>query len=650
VKLKTKVTIAIVLGTILFFTPSIHARRYMERLGRGVVAVRSSSSQVFISWRLLGLDPSDIGFNLYRSTDGGIAVKLNSSALTGGTNYTDGSANLSKANTYYVKPVISGVEQAASSSFTLAANHATEPVVRVPLRSGGVIKFVWVGDLDGDGEYDYVLDRQTSPQTIEAYKRDGTFLWTVDMGPNSENQNNIEGGSSTIDVGHNDGVTVFDLDSDGKAEVIVRAANGVTFGDGTTLSESNNNKQFISVLNGMTGAELARITIPQDYISDGPMYARLGIGYLNGSTPSIVAYMKNRIGSGDFNLMICAWDYLGGSLTQKWMWKRGSQNCPDGHSTRIVDVDGDGTDEICEIGFVLNGDGTLRYSLGPAGIVHGDRFHIGKFDLNRAGLQGYGIQQSNPSGLLEYYYDAATGEILWEHFGAVGDVGRGMVADIDSRYSGYEVWSFSGLYNGPANTLTEPNTSLRPWPAQQFWWDGDLLCELLNDAKFEKWDPLHPTTTSKTPRLLTISTYGAIYNYHDPTFYADIFGDWRTEAIFTDAAYTQLIIFTTWNETTYRIYTMAHNPEYRNQMTVKGYMQPAYVDYYMGSGMSTPPHPQIKVLYGDLTGDNNVDINDVSEFSKVWLATDCNNVELDWNGDCIINLYEFSLLAKDWLE
>jgi hypothetical protein len=95
---------------------------------------------------------------------------------------------------------------------------------------------------------------------------------------------------------------------------------------------------------------------------------------------------------------------------------------------------------------------------------------------------------------------------------------------------------------------------------------------------------------------------------------------------------------------------MAHNPEYRNQMTVKGYMQPAYVDYYMGSGMSTPPHPQIKVLYGDLTGDNNVDINDVSEFSKVWLATDCNNVELDWNGDCIINLYEFSLLAKDWLE
>jgi len=30
-----------------------------------------------VSWRLLGLDPSGIGFNLYRSTAGGTAVKLN---------------------------------------------------------------------------------------------------------------------------------------------------------------------------------------------------------------------------------------------------------------------------------------------------------------------------------------------------------------------------------------------------------------------------------------------------------------------------------------------------------------------------------------------------------------------------------------------
>jgi endoglucanase len=57
-------------------------------------------------------------------------------------------------------------------------------------------------------------------------------------------------------------------------------------------------------------------------------------------------------------------------------------------------------------------------------------------------------------------------------------------------------------------------------------------------------------------------------------------------------------------------------------------------------------------LYGDLTHDNKVDINDLSEFCEVWwLEDDCNETaDLDLKGDCIINLYEFSLFALDWLE
>ena len=104
------------------------AARQMENLGRGVVAVRSSSG-AFVSWRLLGLDPAGIGFNLYRSANGGAYTKLNSSVLTGGTCYTDTGANLSVANAYYVKPVIGGVEQAASGSYTCKANTTAEPCV-----------------------------------------------------------------------------------------------------------------------------------------------------------------------------------------------------------------------------------------------------------------------------------------------------------------------------------------------------------------------------------------------------------------------------------------------------------------------------------------------------------------------------------------
>jgi hypothetical protein len=581
--------------------PSSGARR-MENLGRGVVAVRASGNSVLVSWRLLGLDPAGIGFNVYRSAAGGSPVRLNSSVLTGGTNLTDSTANLSQSNSYSVRPVVNGAEQAPSGSFTLTANHATEPVVRVPLRAGGVVKFVWVGDLDGDGEYDYVLDRQTSPQTIEAYRGNGQFLWSVNMGPNSTNQDNIEGGSATINVGHNDGMTVYDLDSDGRAEVALRIANGVRFGNGVTYNGlSDNTRQAVAVLDGMTGAPRATAAVPTDYLSDGPMYARFGVGHLDGTNPSLVAYMKNRIGSGDFNLMFTAWRFTGSALTMQWKFLRGNQNLPDGHNTRIIDVDGDGRDEVAEIGFVLNGNGSLRYSLGPQGIIHGDRFHIAKMDPNRPGLQGYGVQQVNPSGLRDYYYDAANGSVIWRHVEAgTADVGRGMAGDVDPRFPGMEVWAFSGLYNAPGNRLTEPNTSLRPWPQLGLWWDGDVTMELINDGKFEKWNPNAPTPTNSAPRLLTIGNFGAVNASQgvQPTLVGDILGDWREEVLYTNASFNELIIFTTNQASGTRLYTLAHNPAYRNDMTVKGYMQSHHVDYFLGSGMGTPPRPNIAYAGG----------------------------------------------------
>jgi hypothetical protein len=306
--------------------------------------------------------------------------------------------------------------------------------------------------------------------------------------------------------------------------------------------------------------------------------------------------MKNRIGSGDFNLMMCAWRFTGSALTQQWKWLRGNQNAPDGHNTRVIDVNGDGADEVAEIGFVLNGNGTLRYTLGPSGIIHGDRFHIAKMDPNRAGLQGYGVQQVNPSGLREYYYDATNGSVIWRHVeSGTGDVGRGMAGDIDPRFPGMEVWSFSGLYHGPGNQLAEPNTGLRPWPHLGLWWDGDLTMELLNDGKIEKWNPSSPTPTNSTPRLLSTWNYGAVDASQDinPTFIGDILGDWREEAVYTNASYNELIIFTTNQPTNTRLYTLAHNPAYRNAMTLKGYMQSHHPDYFIGAGMTQPPRPNI---------------------------------------------------------
>jgi len=594
--MKKNITVFIVCLCIL--AGNSFAQRRMERLNRGVVAVRNSSS-IFVSWRLLGKDPSSIAFNLYRSANGATAVKLNSSPITGGTNYTDSSPNLTLSNSYYVKPVVNGVEQTESSSFTVPANAASKPCFTVSLRNTGKIHFVWVGDLDGDGEYDYVVDRRDSTTDrclIEAYKRDGTFLWDVNYGPNSANDDNISPGSATICTGNWDGVTVYDLDGDGKSEVITKIANGVRFGDGSTWSNSSNTKQWMAILNGETGALRSYVTIPQDYSSIGSLACSLGIGYLDGATPSIIGKFKNRNANGSFNLMVCAFKWQGSSTTLQWKWLRGSTAASDGHQIRIIDVDSDGTDEICDIGYCLNSNGTLRYSLDAQGVTHGDRTHIGKLDPNRAGIQGYAVQQDNPNFLYEYYYDASTGTILWKHFGtSLADVGRGAAGDIDPTYNGFEVWSFSGIYNAPSNTkLTSEPT--RPYPNFRLWWDGDLLSENYDNEKIEKWN----YSTSTVSRLVTC------YNFDNansgdrgaPAFYGDIYGDWREEVVMVNGSNDKLVVFTTNTATSTRIYTLAHNPAYRNCMTIKGYMQSHHTDFFLGNGMATPPVPNISYASG----------------------------------------------------
>lgn len=569
--------------------------RYMECLDRGVIAVRSGSG-VFVSWRLFGTDPADIEFRLYRQNGGGAPELVCTRGPGEGTWCLDSSPGSDAS--YFVAPVLNGVEGEPDAAVQALPND----YIRIPLRpatAGAFVHLAWVGDLDGDGRYDVVVDRiSAEAPRVDGYSsRTGELLWRLNTGPLGVNQNNIEGGATTISNGHWDGLTVFDFDSDGFAEVAIKTANGFVFGDGTTLQHGNDQDQFVSIVDGRTGAERARAPLPNDYIADGPLQCHFGAGYLDGVRPSVIVKCKNRVGSGPFNLVAAAYDFDGSMLTRRWKFIRGSGNGgADYHQIRILDVDGDGKDEVADGGYVIDDDGTMLYALG-SGVIHGDRFHITDLDPARPGLEGWGIQQDNPNGLETYYYDAKTGEILRTYSNPNGpgaDMGRGTVADLFPEHPGYEYWSFNGMFSASSGALivAEQNQNV-PWPNFLMQWDGDVGSELLDNNRVGDWNREVRSRNTYTWRRTfegLVQARGAI------PFYGDIFGDWREEALLETADHGELRIYTTTYETDVRLYTLVHNPAYRNSLTVHGYKQSHLVDYYLGHGMTDPPAPRIRLV------------------------------------------------------
>jgi autotransporter-associated beta strand protein len=605
--------LTLMLAATLLWPGLAAAQRQMEHLNRGLVAVRKSTTQVYLSWRLFGDDPTALAFNLYRSANGGPPVKLNASPLTLTTDFTDapGATNLAN-NTYayWVKPVLNGSEQAASATATLPAAAAVRQYLAIPLRTDPGphgpydTKFAWVGDLDGDGDYDFVIDRLSTlgahEQFLEAYTNDGGFLWRMAMGPNSINQYAYEPGASAISIGDTDNVTVYDLNGDGRAEVMVRTANGVTVTNAAGLPvadiAASDTAQFLSVIDGLTGVELGRAPLPNPWAAHGTLTNKAMIAYLDGKRPSVVMYGYNRADSGGFHRVFTAWDFRNGTLTQRWTWAQNPAQTPgaEGHQVRIADVDNDGRDEICDIGHVLDDDGRQLYA---TPLTHGDRFHIADINPERPGLETYAIQQNNPTMLATACYDSKTGAMLKKWYaGGMVDVGRGIAIDLAAAHLGYEMYSTQpGIFNAKGG-LIYPNNI---WAPEGLWWDGDLGREFIDGAGSGALSPTiqkFNAATGASDRVYSIYPEGVHQAYGGrPAFWGDLLGDWREELVFMANNYAELRIYTTTIPATNRLYTLMHNPQYRCQATTKGYVQASYVDYYLGFGMpaGVPPPPMI---------------------------------------------------------
>lgn len=592
--------------------------RVMEDLNRGLVAVTVTGG-VYVGWRMFGTDDPGIGFNLYR--DGTL---VNSSVIEDSTNYLD--ENGASSSTYYIRPVLNSVEKDASETVSVWSTFYKDITLNVPagvttpdeVTCSYTPNDCSVGDLDGDGELEIVLkwdpsnshdnseDGYTGNVYLDAYEMDSTRLWRIDLGVN------IRAGA------HYTQFVVYDLDSDGKAEVACRTAPGTMDGAGNYVLMDGDDKtsdyrnsdgyildgpEYLTIFNGETGAEMitAAYVPERGSVSDwGDNYGNradrfLGcVAYLDGVRPSLVMCRGYYTRS-----VLAAWNWRDGELTNIWTFDTdegwddyyGQGN----HNLSVGDVDGDGKDEIIYGQMAVDDDGDGIYS---TELGHGDAIHFGDLDPNREGLEVFVCHEENNNG--ETMRDAATGEIIFQNT-LDDDNGRACTGDVDPNYAGEEAWSYA---DGNLKSCTGVVISSSKPSSCNFaiWWDGDLSRELLNGDVIDKWDP----DSSSTGRVLTLYNYDVTYNNStkkNPCLQADIFGDWREEVISPAGDGTFLRIFTTTDVTAHRIHTLLHDPIYRMGVCWQNteYNQPPHTSFFLGNDMTLPVDEPNIVLSLDQT-------------------------------------------------
>ena len=592
---------------------SAHAlTRQMENLDRGLVAVKVSNG-VFLSWRVLGTDPTGLGFNVYRGT-----TKVNTDVITGATNLVDAAGTTS--STYSVRPVLNGVEQAVGGTATTWASQTLKIALDRP--AGGTTPAneaftyspsdIAVGDLDGDGSWDLVVkwdpsnskDNSQSGYTgnviLDGYTLAGKKLWRIDLGKN------IRAGA------HYTQMVVADFDGDGKAELVCKTAPGTKDGTGTFLSKGpaasdndasdfRNSSGFVTtgaehltVFRGTDGKELATVAYnpgrdpANGWGKSSETTNRVDrflatAAWLDGVKPYAVM-QRGYYG----RMTLAAWGWDGTTLKQRWYYNSGTSNVEGfgqgNHNLSAGDVDGDGFDEIIEGASAIDHDGKFMYR---TGLGHGDAMHMGDLDPDNPGLEVWEVHEDASVAYGHELHDAKTGKILW---GADydSDNGRGMSGDIDASSPGAEMWSSAGagIYSckGKQLSTSKPSVNFRVY------WDGDLQDELLDGNKIDKW------TGNGTTRLITLTGTSCNGTKATPNFSGDLLGDWREEVILHDDA--DLYLATTTIATTYRLYTLAHDPVYRLAMSWQNaaYDQPPHLGFWLGAGVDKAPKPDIKLV------------------------------------------------------
>ncbi len=204
----------------------------LEHLLRGLVAMCVDKG-IFLSWRLMKSEVdgytetglSGVDFDVVKN--GEIIARVCDS-----TNYLDVGGTIN--DVYQVRKAdMAGSGEEGVSAFPSGENYYDIPICRPEggvTPDGEVFSYhandMSVGDVDGDGDYEYIVkwDPDNSKDVsqkgytghciLDCYKFDGRLLFRIDLGPN------IRAGA------HYTQFMVFDFDGNGRAEISVKTAPG----------------------------------------------------------------------------------------------------------------------------------------------------------------------------------------------------------------------------------------------------------------------------------------------------------------------------------------------------------------------------------------------------------------------------------------
>ncbi|MCI3919654.1 rhamnogalacturonan lyase [Paenibacillus sp. TRM 82003] len=390
--------------------------------------------------------------------------------------------------------------------------------------------------------------------------------------------------------------------------------------------------EYLTVFRGDTGEELQTIRYKPGRHDDGLMWGDYawnriepgnrvdrflaGVAYLDGAKPYALFARGYYTRAA---LVAYAWD--GSALREHWTIDSGwvdmdnpfcdTLHLQDGrderfgslakqgaHSLSVADVDGDGCQEIVYGAATIDHDGTILYSsrgVLPEGsaapgrtakLGHGDALHVANIDPDRPGLEIFMVHEAGVWGPYGYSLrDAATGEVLYGGF-AEGDVGRGMIGQVDPGVRGLQTWSSEDIHSedhfGLRTAKGEQIDRKVPGTNMSIKWAADMTTQIVSgsfdqDVAVDDW---------KRGRLLTAE--GARSNNGtkgNPCLVADLFGDWREELLVRTADSSAIRIYVSTEVTDRKLYTLMHDPQYRVGVAWQNvvYNQPCYPSFYFAS-------------------------------------------------------------------